>query len=94
VVNIGHVYPTCGRHSKSIGKGREGTYRSPPTSRMVGGSTRDRKPAVVGQAPTNSLYGKILSCAHPYIPLLNGVRLEIVVNREELASKLAVSVVS
>ncbi|MGA8728650.1 MAG: hypothetical protein WB608_07865 [Terracidiphilus sp.] len=47
-----------------------------------------------GKLPTTSLYGKILSCAHPYVPLLNGARLEIVVNRAELASKLAVSVVS
>lgn len=47
-----------------------------------------------GKPPTNSLYGKILSCSGPYVPLLNGPRLEIVVNRAELASKLAESVVS
>jgi len=47
-----------------------------------------------GEKPSPSLYAKILSCTVPYVPLLNGQRLEKVVNRGELAAKLASSVVS
>jgi hypothetical protein len=47
-----------------------------------------------GKMATRSLYAKILSCAIPYVPLLNGQRLEKVVNRAELASKLAASLMS
>jgi len=47
-----------------------------------------------GEKPSSSLYAKILSCTVPYVPLLNGQRLEKVVNRGELAAKLAASVVS
>jgi hypothetical protein len=47
-----------------------------------------------GRPPTHGLYGKVLSCSIPYVPLLNGQRLETVVNRGELAEKLAASVVS
>jgi hypothetical protein len=47
-----------------------------------------------GAKPSSSLYAMILSCTQPYVPLLNGQRLERVVNRGELAAKLADSVVS
>jgi hypothetical protein len=47
-----------------------------------------------GEKPSSSLYAKILSCTAPYVPLLNGQRLEKVVNRWELAAKLAESIVS
>jgi hypothetical protein len=47
-----------------------------------------------GESHSSSLYAKILSCTVPYVPLLNGQRLEKVVNRGDLAMKLADSAVS
>jgi hypothetical protein len=67
---------------------------SPQLLEWFGGALETESRQWSGKLPTNSLYGKILSCANPYVPLLNGVRLEMVVNRAELASKLAASVVS
>lgn len=60
----------------------------------LGGALETESRQWSGKPPTNALYGKILSCSNPYVPLLNGPRLEILVNRSELASKLAASVVS
>jgi len=67
---------------------------SPQLLEWLGGALETESRQWSGKPPTNSLYGKILSCTNPYVPLLNGLRLETVVNRAELASKLAASVVS
>jgi hypothetical protein len=40
------------------------------------------------------LYEKILNCSGPYVPLLHGKRLELVVSREELMYRLACSAVT
>jgi hypothetical protein len=66
---------------------------SPQLLEWLGGALETESRQWSGKLPNNALYGKILSCANPYVPLLNGMRLEVVVNRAELASKLAVSVV-
>jgi hypothetical protein len=47
-----------------------------------------------GGRPTRALYARILSCNVPYVPLVQGNRLKIVVNRHELAAKLATAVLS
>ena len=67
---------------------------SPQLLEWLGGALETESRQWSGKPPNNPLYGKILSCANPYVPLLNGMRLEMVVNRAELASKLAKSIVS
>ncbi len=67
---------------------------SPQLLEWLGGALETESRRWSGKQPNNALYGKILSCTIPYVPLLNGVRLEMVVNRAELASKLAASVVN
>jgi hypothetical protein len=47
-----------------------------------------------GESPSYSLYAQILSCKVPFVPLLNYGRLEKVVDRFDLAVRLATSVVS
>lgn len=42
-----------------------------------------------GSPATAKLYAKILTCTTDYVPLLNGKRLEKVVNRNELARRVA-----
>jgi hypothetical protein len=49
--------------------------------------TRDYK----GERPTRALYSKILGCPLDYVPLVHGRQLETVVNRGELAAKVALS---
>lgn len=47
-----------------------------------------------GESPNYPLYARILSCKVPFVPLLNRRRLEKVVDRFNLAVRLAISVVS
>lgn len=47
-----------------------------------------------GERPSDALYARILSSSIPYVPLVNGQRLEKVVNRADLATRLAMSLLS
>jgi hypothetical protein len=47
-----------------------------------------------GASASRSLYSRILNCNGPYVALVHRQRLEKVVNRSELASKIASSVLS
>ncbi len=86
--------PPAGGAAKVSEKDVRQLTASPQLLEWLGGALETESRQWSGKLPTNSLYGKILSCANPYVPLLNGVRLEMVINRAELASKLAASVVS
>lgn len=46
-----------------------------------------------GERPNRALYCRILGCPLDYVPLVHGRQLETVVNRGELAAKLALSAI-
>ncbi len=58
-------------------------------SKWLGNGLETESRSWDGSPASRALYAKILTCTGQYVPLLNGRRLEQVVNRFELALKLA-----